>query len=165
VKFKLDDAAATEALGAALADFLRKHSGAVVFLKGELGAGKTTLARGLLRALGATGVIRSPTYTLMEIYELQGKTLLHMDLYRLSDPLELTQLGLADYPPRENCWLVEWPERGGELLPSADLTVELRVQDRYREAQIRLTDPTGASALAEALAGVAASADHKLLQE
>src|SRR5690606_28627226 len=95
----LADAEATAALGAALAHVFDGEAGGVIFLEGDLGSGKTTLARGLLRALGVTGAIRSPTYTLLEPYELSPRSLLHMDLYRLQDPEELEQLGLADQPP------------------------------------------------------------------
>lgn len=125
----LPDADATAACGAALARALDGVAGGTVWLSGELGAGKTTLTRGLLRALGIAGPIRSPTYTLLEPYERQPGAaplrILHMDLYRLADPLELDNLGLDDYPPRECLWLVEWPERGGALLPQPDLLLRL----------------------------------------
>lgn len=128
---ELADAAATEALGAKLAGALRCG---VIYLSGDLGAGKTTLARGLLRALGVTGTIRSPTYTLMEIYDTPERVVLHMDLYRLQSPLELHQLGLMDYPPERTLWLVEWPERAAELLPPADLHLHLQMQGNGRLA-------------------------------
>ncbi len=94
----------------------------VVFLRGELGAGKSTFARGVLRALGVTGPIKSPSYTLLETYELPAVTAVHLDLYRLEDPDELEHLGLADYHRPGFLWLVEWPERGVGRLPPADLT-------------------------------------------
>lgn len=133
----LPDASATAGLGAALARALGTQPRGVIWLLGDLGAGKTTLARGLLEALGVTGRIRSPTYTLMEPYELGGgRSVLHMDLYRLADPLELQNLGLADYPPEHHLWLVEWPEKGAGLLAAADLVVDLKVAGEGRQAQL-----------------------------
>lgn len=128
----LADAIATEALGARLAAGLRQRRGWVVYLRGELGAGKTTLARGLLRALGARGTIRSPSYTLVEPYEIDGSLVLHLDLYRLNQAAELEQLGLADTPPQMGGWLIEWPERGSAHLPppSAELRLEPREEGR-----------------------------------
>ncbi len=84
----------------------------VVYLAGDLGAGKTTLTRGLLRSLAVTGAVRSPTYTLVEIYEIGALTVLHLDLYRLRDPSELDNLGLREWATGGHLWLVEWPERG-----------------------------------------------------
>lgn len=93
----------------------------VVTLAGDLGAGKSTFARGALRALGATGPIKSPSYTLIEVYELPAITVIHLDLYRMVDPDELENLGLSDYHRPGHLWLVEWPERGVGRLPPADL--------------------------------------------
>lgn len=135
----LPDAAATARLGAAIAGALSSLPGAVIHLLGDLGAGKTTLARGLLEAMGVQGRVRSPTYTLMEPYVAGGRTLLHMDLYRLADPLELQNLGLADYPPAQTVWLVEWPDKGGALLPSADLVIALTLQGAGRRAELQAT--------------------------
>lgn len=123
--FELRGAAATEAAGAALAQLLAGRGG-IVFLEGDLGAGKTTLARGFLRALGVRGTVRSPTYTLMEPYEVGARTVVHMDLYRLRDPQELWGLGLDSYSPDRDLWLVEWPERGGNLLPAPLLRIRLQ---------------------------------------
>jgi len=133
VKRFLADAAATEAFGAALADALRDREGVVIYLRGDLGAGKTTLVRGLLRSLGVTGRVRSPTYTLMEPYRVGDRNVIHLDLYRISDPLELGNLGLGDFSPRTTWWLVEWPDRGGSLLPAAEVEVALRVDGAGRE--------------------------------
>src|ERR1700753_2197112 len=110
----------TEGFGARLAAArpTRDDILSVVYLTGDLGAGKTTLTRGLLRALGVTGTVRSPTYTLVEIYELDAVTALHLELYRLSDPGELHNLGLREWAGGGHLWLIEWPERGGELLPA-----------------------------------------------
>ncbi|MDB5988146.1 MAG: tRNA ((37)-N6)-threonylcarbamoyltransferase complex ATPase subunit type 1 TsaE [Nevskia sp.] len=132
----LADATETEALGARLALALCERSGWVVFLHGDLGAGKTTLVRAWLRALGVQGTIRSPTYTLIEPYEIDGRSLLHLDLYRLNDPEELLQLGLADTPPQAGGWLVEWPERGGGELPAPDIEIRLEPDGLQRRVSI-----------------------------
>ena len=99
----------------------------VVTLSGELGAGKSTFARGALRALGASGPIKSPSYTLLETYELPKVFAVHLDLYRLTDPAELEHLGLADYHRPGFLWLIEWPERGTGRLPVADLKFEFSI--------------------------------------
>jgi tRNA threonylcarbamoyladenosine biosynthesis protein TsaE len=93
----------------------------VVTLSGELGAGKSTFVRGALRRLGARGPIKSPSYTLMETYELPGIFVVHLDLYRLREPEELENLGLPDFYLPGHLWLIEWPEKGAGHLPSADL--------------------------------------------
>ena len=121
----LPDSAATERVGAALAPLLLSRPGGMIHLQGDLGAGKTTLSRALLRALGVHGAIRSPTYTLVEPYEPSGRRVLHLDLYRLADPEELYGLGVLDEAPPAAWWLVEWPERGGALLPPPDLLLQL----------------------------------------
>jgi tRNA threonylcarbamoyladenosine biosynthesis protein TsaE len=97
----------------------------VIYLTGDLGAGKTTLTRGFLRELGVTGPVRSPTYTLVEIYPLGALTALHLDLYRLSDPAELDNVGVREWARGGYLWLVEWPERGTDRLPGADLVIRL----------------------------------------
>lgn len=138
MKLDLADASATEALGHDLAVALvaAGYVGGVICLHGDLGAGKTTLVRQLLRSLGVAGTIRSPTYTLMEPYRVEGREFLHMDLYRLNDPAELHNLGLVDYSPERTLWLVEWPEKGGEFLPDADISIELQVVADARTAEI-----------------------------
>jgi len=136
LELMLTDAAATEALGAALARAYRGGgSGArtisdgrgstVVFLHGELGAGKSTCVRGLLRALGVDGLIRSPTYTLVEAYQPRGITCIHVDLYRLQGPVDVEELGLRDFLGADCLLLVEWPEKGGAALPPADIDLTL----------------------------------------
>ena len=139
----LPDEAATLRLGTALAAWMRGRRGGVVTLRGDLGAGKTTLARACLRALGATGAVKSPTYTLVEPYDLGGLRILHMDLYRLSEPEELYGLGVFDEPPSSAWWLVEWPEKGGALLPPATLELELRTAGQGRQALLRAMDSDG----------------------
>ncbi|TWI12544.1 tRNA (adenosine(37)-N6)-threonylcarbamoyltransferase complex ATPase subunit type 1 TsaE [Aerolutibacter ruishenii] len=135
----LADADATAQLGEALARSRPAH--AVVHLHGDLGAGKSTLARALLRALGVTGTIRSPTYTLVERYPLVDGEAWHLDLYRIADPGELEFLGLdAD---EVTLWLVEWPERGRGTLPGADLVVELAVAGPGRLARLHGQTPAG----------------------
>jgi tRNA threonylcarbamoyladenosine biosynthesis protein TsaE len=114
----------------------------VVELRGELGAGKSTFARGALRALGATGPIKSPSYTLLETYELPGVTVVHLDLYRLHDPDELEHLGLADYHRPGFLWLVEWPERSGGRLPAPDETYRFSILDAgHRVERIDILAP------------------------
>jgi tRNA threonylcarbamoyladenosine biosynthesis protein TsaE len=120
----------TEDFGAALARAQPKGQAlAVVYLAGDLGAGKTTLARGFLAARGISAQIRSPTYALTEVYSLDDSTVVHADLYRLKDPEELETLGLRDYAQEGHVWLVEWPERAGGHLPAADLSLSLIVRD------------------------------------
>lgn len=133
---ELPDVQATEALGAVMARALKQRPGAVVYLEGDLGAGKTTLARGFLRALGVEGTIRSPTYTLMELYRAGAAEILHMDLYRLNDPAELHNLGLSDFPPDRAFWLLEWPQRGQGFLPRPDIRVCLAHAGTRRSAEI-----------------------------
>ena len=136
----LPDNDATEALGQALAR--TRPAAAVVHLQGDLGAGKSTLARALLRTLGVAGAIRSPTYTLVERYPVQGGEAWHLDLYRIGDAGELEFLGLDE--GAAVLWLVEWPERGAAALPAPDLHVALAVEGTGRSASL-----SGASAVGE----------------
>jgi tRNA threonylcarbamoyladenosine biosynthesis protein TsaE len=96
---------------------------AVLYLSGELGAGKTTFARGFLRALGVAEVVPSPTYTLLELYPAGAVTVVHVDLFRVRDAAELESLGLREWARAGHVWLIEWPERGGTRLPPPDLTL------------------------------------------
>lgn len=137
-KINLADEAATTALGARIAKVLMERGRAVVYLRGELGAGKTTLARGLLREAGVKGTLRSPTYTLMEPYTVETQGFLHLDLYRLADPAEVEGLGLQDFAPQAEkmIWLVEWPEQGEGYLPEADLEIDLSHRGQARRAEL-----------------------------
>jgi tRNA threonylcarbamoyladenosine biosynthesis protein TsaE len=120
----------TEALGAQLLGSAPSRDAPcrVVELRGELGAGKSTFARGALRALGVRGSIKSPSYTLLETYETADVSAIHLDLYRLTDPGDLENLGLADYHRPGFLWLVEWPERGDGRLPKADLRFDFSIE-------------------------------------
>lgn len=141
----LADEQATVALGAMLAKALR--GGAVLFLEGPLGAGKTTMVRGLLAALGHTGAVKSPTYTLVEPYNLVGLTVNHFDLYRLSDAEELEYLGIRDYFSEQSVCLIEWPTRGEGVLPVADLCVDLSARGNGRLAQLTANTELGRAIL------------------
>ena len=132
----LDTATATEHLGAALWHAWSGETQCVVYLRGDLGAGKTTLVRGLLRAAGHGGPVRSPTYTLIEPYELSGCRVLHLDLYRLGDPEELEFIGLRDELGASCLILVEWPDRGRGAMPDADLVVQIDDDGASRTAML-----------------------------
>lgn len=133
---KLPDPGASETLGAALGAHLDSAALTVIYLVGELGAGKTTLARSLLRARGVTGLIRSPTYTLLENYEAGSLRCVHLDLYRLRSALEVEELGLRDLLEPGTLLLIEWPERGGVAVPAADLQIHLEHADDARRARV-----------------------------
>jgi tRNA threonylcarbamoyladenosine biosynthesis protein TsaE len=125
---------------------------AVLFLRGDLGAGKSSLARGMLRALGVSGAIKSPTYTLIERYTLDRGEAAHLDLYRIAQSGELEFLGLQDLAPELRLWLVEWPERGQGALPQPDIELELRVEGEGRQVRLEARSPVGRDWL-EAIAG------------
>ena len=151
----LADAGATERLGAGLAGILNDRPGPwLIALAGPLGAGKTTLARGFLRALGHEGRVPSPTYTLIEPYELDGRPVLHLDLYRLSDPEELEYLGFRDVFEGGALVLVEWPERAGDRLPDADIRISLSLEGEGRRAVFEALTPRGADVVDTLAAGV-----------
>ena len=133
MKRQLADAAATERLGAQLAASVTP---AVVYLIGDLGAGKTTLVRGFIHALGYRGKVRSPTYTLVEPYACERCPVFHLDLYRLADAEELEWLGLRDMLAEPALLMVEWPERGNGVLPPADLSVYIEYSGDGREVRL-----------------------------
>jgi tRNA threonylcarbamoyladenosine biosynthesis protein TsaE len=133
----------TEAFGGRLA-IARPEANSLttIHLAGDLGAGKTTLARGFLRACGVRGAVRSPTYTLLEVYETPTVSVVHLDLYRLLDPEELEPLGLREFARPGYIWLIEWPDRGTGRLPLPDLSVTLSGGTSGHEINV-----TGTSAL------------------
>ncbi len=108
-------------------------SGLIIFLYGPLGAGKTTLTRGILRGLGYRQKVKSPTYTLVEPYEVNGIRIFHFDFYRLEDPKELEYIGIQDYFSLNAICLIEWPEKGAPLLPTSDLSCYISFKDQGRE--------------------------------
>ena len=118
-----------------------------VYLQGGLGAGKTTLCRGILRAMGHADAVKSPTFTLVEPYRLAWGQVFHFDLYRLNDPDELEYIGVDDYFTDQNLCLVEWPEKAKDTLPASDLDVELRIIDRSRCARITARSVFGSEVL------------------
>lgn len=143
----LDSEAATINLGRLLAPAL--DAAGVIFLSGGLGAGKTTLCRGLLRGLGYDGAVKSPTFTLVEPYELERGSVYHFDLYRLAHPDELDYLGAEDYFAAEALCLIEWPERGAGFLPTPDLELTLTVtSEASRQMQLRAQTLKGERSMA-----------------
>ena len=130
----------------------------IVYLEGDLGTGKTTLTRGILRGLGHGGAVRSPTYTLLEPYDLGPLRLYHLDLYRLGDPEELEYLGLRDLLDRDSVLFVEWPQRGGAL-PPPDLEIRLDYRGPGRALDLVPRSPAGAE-LVSALAADPGLADE-----
>ncbi|MDG2090867.1 MAG: tRNA (adenosine(37)-N6)-threonylcarbamoyltransferase complex ATPase subunit type 1 TsaE [Gammaproteobacteria bacterium] len=127
----LEDETAMEAFGATLADVMQ--SGGLVTLSGNLGAGKTTLTRGFMHAIGYEGAVKSPTYTLVEPYDINGRNIMHFDLYRLSDPEELEFLGFRDYLDGATLCLIEWPEKAKGFLPEPDLAIDIEVVKNGRQ--------------------------------
>lgn len=119
-----------ESIGAALSRIVPARC--LIYLTGDLGAGKTTLSRGFLRGLGHAGSVKSPTYTLIEPYEIGNRRCYHLDLYRLADPDEIEYLGLRDMLQEEAVILVEWPEQGRGVLPAPDLMVRICYRDGGR---------------------------------
>ena len=139
----LADESATNRLGAALAAGLQP--GGVLFLSGDLGTGKTTLARGLLRALGYAGRVKSPSYALVELYEVSRLNLYHFDFYRFKDRSEWLSSGFRDYFNEQSVCLVEWPERAAGLLAPPDLEITLEIAGDGRSAQLSAQSSAGNS--------------------
>lgn len=141
----LPDSDAMEAFGARLAACTA--GGEAIYLHGDLGAGKTTLVRGFMRALGHRGAVKSPTYTLVEPYELDGRRAYHFDLYRLGEPEELEYMGIRDYLDGESVLLVEWPQRGAGIMPVADLDIMIDYSEGGRTLSLSSQTPKGQSLL------------------
>jgi tRNA threonylcarbamoyladenosine biosynthesis protein TsaE len=127
------------------------NSGGTLYLIGELGAGKTTLTRGLMRGYGYQGAVKSPTYTVVEPYEIGSAHIYHFDLYRLVEPEEMEYLGVDDYFSGDNLCVVEWPEKGGTLVPPADLIITLNIEREGRLIETQVTSERWQSILSDAL--------------
>ncbi|MCU0764841.1 MAG: tRNA (adenosine(37)-N6)-threonylcarbamoyltransferase complex ATPase subunit type 1 TsaE [Burkholderiaceae bacterium] len=161
-EFALADEDATTRLGAALARAVERHAvaitrhGLIIALGGELGTGKTSLVRAMLRALGITGAVRSPTFTLVEPYVVSSLNFYHFDFYRLADPEEFSFAGFREmFGPGAVC-LVEWPERAAGYLPPADLTIALRTAGAGRQASVTAAGEFGTACLDRIMAEMAA---------
>jgi tRNA threonylcarbamoyladenosine biosynthesis protein TsaE len=140
----------TEKLGCDLAKRVAASGqGLTVFLEGDLGMGKTTLSRGVMRGLGHEGSVKSPTYTLVEPYEHLRPAAYHFDLYRVGDPEELEYMGIRDYFSGQNLCLIEWPERGRGLLPEPDLEIRLECEGEGRSAVLQAHSRAGLALLSE----------------
>lgn len=155
--FTLPDETHTAALGAALARGLQAHirevmsHGAVLGLSGDLGAGKTALVRALLRQLGVTGPVKSPTFSLLEPYVVSSLNFYHFDFYRFSEAAEFDAAGFRELFGAGNVCAIEWPDRAMGRLPTADLTVALQVKDDGRAAQCSATSEAGAQCLQQVM--------------
>ncbi|AYC31212.1 tRNA (adenosine(37)-N6)-threonylcarbamoyltransferase complex ATPase subunit type 1 TsaE [Pseudomonas cavernae] len=145
-------------LGAAIAEATGGRG--VIYLLGDLGAGKTTLSRGIIRGLGHIGAVKSPTFTLVEPYELGDLRAFHFDLYRLADPEELEFLGVRDYFDGDALCLVEWPQRGAGVLPKADLTITISPHGGGRSLHLAPHGPRG-EAWCAALAAAVQKRQHQ----
>lgn len=142
------DVESMQAVGTALAQTLVQTPGAAtITLEGELGAGKTTLVAAVLKAFGFIGHVRSPTYTLIEPYELAGRSIHHLDLYRLTDPREVEPLGLRDLQGPDSILLIEWPDRGAGMLPSTDLAIVIRYAPQGRTLTVSAPSEYGRNLL------------------
>ncbi len=138
LRYDLVDSEATIAMGNTLAQLIKNElkKGLIVYLNGELGAGKTTLTRGFVQGMGHKGNVKSPTYTLVEPYELNAWNVYHFDLYRLADPEELEYMGIRDYFGENSCCFIEWPEKGEGLLPKPDLILTIEYVGSQRQVTL-----------------------------
>ncbi|KZN35134.1 tRNA (adenosine(37)-N6)-threonylcarbamoyltransferase complex ATPase subunit type 1 TsaE [Pseudoalteromonas luteoviolacea] len=146
LQLSLADEDATIALGRQLASSISE--GAVFYMHGDLGAGKTTMTRGLVQGLGHVGNVKSPTYTLVEPYELPERLVYHFDLYRLGDPEELEFMGIRDYFSTQAVCIVEWPEKGHGYIPNPDIDVYLAYEGDARSATLKAHSERGKQLLA-----------------
>lgn len=141
-------ALATQAEQAGVGDIVEgvgaAHLGGIIYLQGDLGAGKTTLTRGFMRAFGYSGAVKSPTYTLVEPYEFELCNIYHFDLYRLADPEEVSYLGTDEYFAPANLCLIEWAEKGAKWLPQADLLIEIGAEGTGRRLSCQSLTEKGA---------------------
>jgi len=143
-KCVLADEQATINIGSELAAIIKQQNkGLVAYLYGDLGAGKTTLTRGFVLAMGHTGKVKSPTYTLVEPYDLADWHIYHFDLYRLSDPEELEFMGIRDYFNDNCCSFIEWPEKGAGFIVNADIHINLAYSGEQRQLSIVAVTPWG----------------------
>lgn len=155
LEFLLADEQATIAVGDDLAQVVlanndqnnKAQSALIVYLNGDLGAGKTTLTRGFVRGMGHQGNVKSPTYTLVEPYELTPWQVYHFDLYRLGDAEELEYMGIRDYFAENCCCFIEWPEKGAGILAKADIVIELEYQDEQRKVELQALSARGEDVL------------------
>jgi tRNA threonylcarbamoyladenosine biosynthesis protein TsaE len=141
----LADEAATVAMGNYLAEVIKTHTqqGVIAHLNGDLGAGKTTLTRGFVQGMGHQGHVKSPTYTLVEPYDLAPWQVYHFDLYRLGDPEELEYMGIRDYFLENCCCFIEWPEKGMGVLAKEDLVIDMAYSDEQRTVTLTAKSDNG----------------------